>query len=572
MRAFLGIACVALCAFGLAAPTKWALVVGVDKYDQSTRATPLLGAGNDAIAIAKVLVETCGYPRANVQTLTSKSELQPTSTEILVQLENLARNAGPEDTVLFYFAGHGVSDDSGNSYLLPSNVDMRTSAALTHSALRTTEIQALLNGLRARTVLLMFDMCRTEINGGGREGTRALPASPDALKELGGIKDDGVRQVVSLFGCSPKQRSFEWGAKARGYFSWFLEQGLKGAAANPKGEVTIAALVDYLSKEVPKAVRDREGAEQVPYVTIGGPNPNSIVMASGFGQPAPDPKPVPNPTGLTGERATHAVLRIRCAAEGVKVSFQISGVEQDGLIKAITPQTTTDGSALQGNEVPILVDGLPKRIDPKERLPMSPAFEFVLGEHKFVQLDVLVRDANENEFVTRTILTRGEEATIDAILTKPDRRVPAISSMKQLTIALEMYMVDYDDQIPAAADTYTLFAICAPYFKNRDLCLSLNPAGGRILFNTFLANVPAAAVEAPSGTPILWDSLPWPDGTHLVAYLDSHVKFISEEEWQMLAKFRTAMWPRTNKFVSSADGQKFFKEQMKGRNNVHDPP
>lgn len=246
------------------------------------------------------------------------------------------------------------------------------------------------------------------------------------------------------------------------------------------------------------------------------------------------------------------------------MQFQLSGVEENATIRPM--------STLKGDEVKLVIDGASAVIDPKAALPYQPEVEFDLGAHQFAQLDLIIKDKDANEFVTRVILTRGRELSIDAILTKPDTRVPAQANMRQLATGIAIYLADYDDVMPAAADTYTLFAIVSPYFKQPSLTLSMNPNGGRILYNTNLANVNSTAIEEPSNTPMLWDSLPWPDGKHLVAFTDSSVRFIDEAKWQSLAKYFKPMWGRINKFVPATDGQRYFREQMKGRNNVHDPP
>ena len=94
------------------------------------------------------------------------------------------------------------------------------------------------------------------------------------------------------------QRSYEWGAKRRGFFSYQLEQGLKGAAADTQGRITLSGLVTYLRRTVPDNVQrvlGKPGA-QTPFVRLEGGDPGNWVLIRASlpadpGQPDPEPRP-----------------------------------------------------------------------------------------------------------------------------------------------------------------------------------------------------------------------------------------------------------------------------------------
>jgi uncharacterized caspase-like protein len=92
-----------------------ALVVGITQY-QHVRPLPQVA---DAEDLASVLRDpsACGYPAANVALL---REAEASRARTLDALDELARRASADSTVLIYFSGHGGQPvDGGDSYLMP---------------------------------------------------------------------------------------------------------------------------------------------------------------------------------------------------------------------------------------------------------------------------------------------------------------------------------------------------------------------------------------------------------------------------------------------------------------------
>src|SRR5207244_3057451 len=71
-----------------------------------------------------------------------------------------------------------------------------------------------------------------------------------------------------LFSCKPGERAYEHENYRHGVFFHFVLKGLRGEAANRRGEVTWLQLADYVadevSRDVPKTVG--EGAKQSPHL------------------------------------------------------------------------------------------------------------------------------------------------------------------------------------------------------------------------------------------------------------------------------------------------------------------
>ena len=116
------------------------------------------------------------------------------------------------------------------------------------------------------------------------------------------------------------------------------------------------------------------------------------------------------------------------------------------------------------------------------------------------------------------------------------KKAAAMSNVKQIATGMMILLSDTEDIFPYAQSTAQMFDLTMPYLKNNELLKSMNPNGGRLLFNMSLAGASATEIEKPFEVPMIWDEKPWPDGKWLVAFADSHAKMLTQEEWDGLAK------------------------------------
>lgn len=112
------------------------------------------------------------------------------------------------------------------------------------------------------------------------------------------------------------------------------------------------------------------------------------------------------------------------------------------------------------------------------------------------------------------------------------KETATLSNAKQLALGFMMYMGDHDDVFPYVHSTASAFRQIEPYTKNTEIQRTLNPNGGRILFNTALAGVPSTSLENPAETVLLYEDTPWPDGKRTVAFADGHAKRLDAAEWE----------------------------------------
>src|SRR5437762_386392 len=80
---------------------KIAMLIGNDTFPEDASIPPLRFTQNDALELKEILddPETCGFE--------TKIYLNETSQKVLGDLEQISGELGQDDTLLFYYAGHG---------------------------------------------------------------------------------------------------------------------------------------------------------------------------------------------------------------------------------------------------------------------------------------------------------------------------------------------------------------------------------------------------------------------------------------------------------------------------------
>src|SRR5262245_29695795 len=216
----------------LAGSGRWALIVGVDEYE-SKKIDRLSGAVADARAVREALVKYADFPEQQAILLTSDGALKPTTKAMLTKLEDIRQATRPDDLLLFFFAGHGVEVD-GQRYLLGYDADISGPGALKASSLAAGTLMHELDTIRANHRVIMVDACRNDPTKGLRPNV-ADEAFESAFTLLP-AKEGGVR--ATFLSTSKGQSAYEWTERRRGFFSYFIEKGISGEAAN-RGKVTL---------------------------------------------------------------------------------------------------------------------------------------------------------------------------------------------------------------------------------------------------------------------------------------------------------------------------------------------
>ena len=253
----------------LATAEKYALLVGINDYQNDIGALKYCVA--DVQAFQQALIQTAGYKPKNVHLMTDQMSDRdlPQANNVILRLENLAQKVQPEDTFIFYFSGHGISNQD-QSYLLAVDSDTSTPRILKRSAIPLQEVNEILSEVKAQQLLTIIDACRNDPSSGrGNQDNLLSDDFARGFKIQRWTTSSGKPAVsATLYACSIGERAYEWAEKKQGVFSYFLLEGLNGQAANSQGQVTVTGLAEYTQSKVVDWADTYRNKKQTPWLSL----------------------------------------------------------------------------------------------------------------------------------------------------------------------------------------------------------------------------------------------------------------------------------------------------------------
>lgn len=234
------------------------LTIGINEY--SSPFHRLNYAVNDAVGFQGIFT---GSGAEVVQLL----DYRATKDAIINALKQLAECSRPQDTVVVFFAGHGMHNESGN-YLCPFNANPDDPQ---RTLISKDELSTALQGINVPNLVVLLDACHA---GGAAEIRSArgtdfkFGIQDEIVQQLLGPSDSSSRgrseppdpaprnrAIIAACGVGAGEVSYESPELRHGYFTYYLIEGLKGQAANNGGPISVLGLATYVSTEVPKATR-----------------------------------------------------------------------------------------------------------------------------------------------------------------------------------------------------------------------------------------------------------------------------------------------------------------------------
>jgi Flp pilus assembly protein TadD len=263
-----------------ASEKRWALIIGVDRY-QDKQIGELAGASNDAKLLSETLVKYAGFPADQVILLSTAmpEERQPTRRNILQRLTTLTANVPKDGLFLFSFSGHGIAR-AGQAFLLPSDAGISDDVmSLEDTACPVSRVRDRIQSSGVQQAVVLLDACRSDPIGRADEPNRLTQAYTNAFNFY--LNNRGITAFAILYATAVGERAYEYTEKRLGYFTWAVVDGIKGAAANETGRVTLMTLKKYVQETVPKRVAIDLGPtrRQMPFAVIEGYAAEDLVIA-----------------------------------------------------------------------------------------------------------------------------------------------------------------------------------------------------------------------------------------------------------------------------------------------------
>jgi len=259
----------------------YALVVGTSKYrDEKLN---LKYPEKDAAIFADALRKAGGKlfkDRIEVKLISTETEPWPRKAEIRKALKGIAAKAGPDDILLVYFSGHGVTyppvSEAGQFYYLTTDIagdKLKDEAILKTQAVAQDSLMEWIRQIKARKRILIYDACNSgsvvnQLEAGAKD------LNTDQRRALERMKDRTGMYVLA--GSAADKSSYEASNYGHGLLTYSLINGMLSVAAKMNQLVEVGDLFAFVEDDVERLAKNIN-REQRPEVIKAESYPIGII-------------------------------------------------------------------------------------------------------------------------------------------------------------------------------------------------------------------------------------------------------------------------------------------------------
>jgi hypothetical protein len=254
---------------------KHAVVFGINGTSSPFAGIPTLGyAEKDALAMAELLGAS-GWDVARIPWR------EGTRARIVAELARLARETVAEDTVLLYFAGHGIRDPGPgeHTYWVTYQVSPRE---LPVEGIRLTHLLDYVDEIPAQRKLVILDHCYSgdvEIPVLGADGPGADRGPGDGVSvvrkafpidDVRSRVEESVQRGLVILGAA-REEAYEFEDLGHGIYTWALLEALgdERTDSNGNGRIAITELIERIKGEL-ETLAPAHPIRQVPIEIVRG--------------------------------------------------------------------------------------------------------------------------------------------------------------------------------------------------------------------------------------------------------------------------------------------------------------
>lgn len=225
----------------------YGLFVGIEKYLHGL--PPVRFAEKDAREVREAFVAQ-GLEVGNLILLLQTA----TCATIENSVKKIYEAAGPDDTVILFYAGHGLLEH-GRTFLSAVDTSLDNIGG---TAVSLEDIALYVKASRCLRSMMFLDACHSGVE-----------LSENVRDTIGHLSDEQLKKFfesanyrVGFASCRSDQKSYTSIPLQNGVWSHFLIRALRGDVAEilQGGILTSTALQDYLAQNVPRRVVEENGA------------------------------------------------------------------------------------------------------------------------------------------------------------------------------------------------------------------------------------------------------------------------------------------------------------------------
>ncbi|WP_413282720.1 OmpA family protein [Vibrio sp. MA40-2] len=246
--------------------TLWFFGVGVSEYENPLQNLDF--AHRDALELEKALKKQQGKLFAKVHTKVL-TDAHATARDIKIEMNEFLANAGRDDQVIIFIAGHGIQDGNQNLYFMAHDSEL----SKPYTGMAIGEFKAFLDRRPVnQKALFLLDICHS-----GSSIDKGRITAEDAVKAL----SQGT--ATTVFSSSKgAQQSFEDEAYGGGHgaFTYSLLQALQKGdeeMGDGDGYTSLMEMIFYTIREVPR-LTDRAQTPSIPVLINNDDYPLAEVL------------------------------------------------------------------------------------------------------------------------------------------------------------------------------------------------------------------------------------------------------------------------------------------------------
>ncbi|PSB02650.1 nSTAND1 domain-containing NTPase [Merismopedia glauca] len=253
------------------AATIWVLPIGVNQY-HDPELPALRYSAFDCQGFASALATaTETFPKKHMRIHHDFAPQLPLLKQVRDSLGIIAAQAQSQDTVVFYFSGHGILDPTTGEAVL-CLADTKTNN-LVNTALSLAELLQTLERSLAHNQLICLDACHSgglslrkqqSFSGKTPDEPQGLVQPAIQVNPVQGSKSGAINPLTNqlvqvlqqraarsqgfyaLLSSDRAQQSWEFPELGHGVFTYYLMQGLRGEASDDAGLITADGLYSYV--------------------------------------------------------------------------------------------------------------------------------------------------------------------------------------------------------------------------------------------------------------------------------------------------------------------------------------